>query len=109
MDSLTAILTYEEVVQMRTTMQRTITISEIHFATTEVKNGDVSVTKHKPFNVVGKVTMKNAHKHLIGIENPLITKIEYTENSYIMDLEDFIQHATLTDFVKVELDDKEEN
>lgn len=91
---------------MRTTMQRTITISTISFATTEVKNGAVEVITHEPVTVVGKVTQRNAKKHVPS--GALITSISYTENSYEMELSKFIEVAQLTDSKQVELDDKEE-
>lgn len=99
--------TYEEVLNMRTTMQRTITISTIHFATTEVKDGAVDVITQEPITVVGKVTQSKANKHIKGFNNPIVTKIEYTENTYMMNLDDFIKQAELTESDSVSLDDNE--
>lgn len=91
---------------MRTTMQRTITISTISYATTEVKNGSVEVITHEPITVVGKVTERTVNKHVPS--GALVTSISYTENNYTMDLEKFIEVAELVSSEKVNADSKEE-
>lgn len=90
---------------MRTTMQRTITISTISYATTEVKNGSVEVINHEPITIVGKVTERTVTKHTPS--GALVTKIEYTENSYTMDLDKFIEVAELVSTEKVNFSNKE--
>ena len=96
---------------MRTTMQRTITISEVHYATTEVINGDVKIITHEPITITGKVTQKNATRFIPLAKGvtPIVTKISYTENTYSLDIQKFTEVAELVESNSVELDESEED
>lgn len=91
----------------RTTMQRSVITSTIHYSTATVDKGEIQITKQEPVVVTGKVTKKNAIKY-IKDKQPIITGIEYIQSLYTMELAKFLQMADLESVQPIDLDDKEE-
>lgn len=89
---------------MKQTVTRTITLTKIHHNIIEVVDGVVNAIPVEHLTVGGNLTKEQAnkvlHDHYNGfktdeIQGAVITYLDNETNTYEMDLNEFIQYATI--------------
>ena len=89
---------------MKQTVSRTITLTKIHHNTIELDGEHVNVLPAELLTVGGNLTKEQAnkvlHDHYNGfktgnIQSAVIIYLDHETDTYEMDLNDFIQYATI--------------
>lgn len=88
---------------MKQTVTRTITLTKIHHNIIEVDDGVANLLPVEHIEVGGNLTREQAekvlHDHYNGyqaeIRSAVITYLDHETNVYQMDLNEFIQYATI--------------
>lgn len=89
---------------MKQTVTRTITLTHIHHNIIEVDDGAVNAIPVMHISVGGKLDKEQAtkalHDHYNGfktdkIQSAVITHLDHETNTYEMDLNEFIEQATI--------------
>lgn len=84
---------------MKQTISRTITTTDLKYSTFNVVDGEVEVSPKQEVSLFGKKTLEQSKKELTkmfaeGVDFTIVD-IEYSVNTYEMDLNEFINYATI--------------
>lgn len=84
---------------MKQTISRTITTTDLKYSTFNVVGGEVEVSPKQEVSIFGKQTLEQSKKQLKkmlaeGVDFTIVD-IEYNVNTYEMDLNEFINYATI--------------
>lgn len=82
---------------MKPTISRTITTTTVHYVIIEVKDGKAEMSETYTTDLLGKINEEKAQKTMKPMfDKPFtIVSLEHSTKTYEMDVEQFINYATI--------------